>query len=162
MKTTRMVSLDTSSTISGYAYWENAILTKSGILYHDNEKDTLIRIEDMTIDIINTLRTFNPDIVVIEQPPFCNSPKTCVMLAEIVGSAKGYAIASGADFVEYSVTEWRKLVADQDEIIPRKRNEAKDWDINKVRQIYGREVEDDNEADAILIGLARIRQFYKQ
>ena len=49
MKTTRMVSLDTSSTISGYAYWENAILTKSGILYHDNEKDTLIRIEDMTI-----------------------------------------------------------------------------------------------------------------
>ncbi len=154
-----MVSLDTSSTISGYAYWENGVLTKSGILYHNNEKDTVIRVEDMTIDIISLLKDYRPDIVVVEQPPFCNSPKTCVMLAEIVGCAKGYAIASGADYVEYAVSEWRKLVADKDEKIPTKRDIAKEWDIQKVREIFKKEVEDDNEADAILIGLARIRQF---
>ncbi len=156
---TRMISLDTSSTITGCAFWENAVLTDSGILYHENEKNTIIRIEDMTIDIIRYLSDHKPDIVVIEQPPFCNSPKTCVMLAEIVGCAKGYAISTGADFVEYSVSEWRKLVAGPDEKIPRNRNEAKEWDINKVESIFQKEVEDDNEADAILIGLARIRQF---
>ncbi len=159
MTVTKMVSLDTSSTITGYAYWENANLTDSGILYHNNEKNTVIRVEDMTIDIIETLKRYKPDIVVVEQPPFCNSPKTCVMLAEIVGCAKGFAISHGADFVEYTVTEWRKLVANDSEKIPRKRDEAKEWDINKVRTIFQKEVEDDNEADAILIGLARIRQF---
>ncbi len=159
MSLTRMVSLDTSSTITGYAYWENARLKESGILYHDNEKNTLIRIEDMTIDIIDKLKSFKPDIVVIEQPPFCNSPKTCVMLAEIVGCAKGYAISTGADYVEYSPSEWRKLIADVGEIIPRKRDEAKRWDITKAENIFHKLMEDDNEADAILIGLARIRQF---
>lgn len=162
MKKTRMVSLDTSSTITGYAYWENGILTKSGILYHENEKNPIIRVEDMTMDIINLLKSCKPDIVAIEQPPFCNSPKTCVMLAEIVGCAKGYAIAAGADFVEYTVNEWRKLVAGAEKI-PRNRNEAKKWDIDKVMNMYPSiNLEDDNEADAILIGVARIRQFENQ
>lgn len=158
---TKMVSFDTSSTISGYAYWENGALKQSGILYHKDEKDTVIRVEDMAIDIINILKSCKPDIVVIEQPVLCNSAKTCIMLAEIVGCAKGYAITSGADYVEYSASEWRRLVADDDERIPKNRDIAKQWDIDKVREIFQKEVEDDNEADAILIGLARINQFKK-
>ncbi len=158
-KITRMLSLDTSSTITGYAYWENGSLINSGIIYHNDEKNTVIRIENMTIDIITKLKSCRPDIVVIEQPPFCNSPKTCVMLAQIVGCAQGFAISTGADYVEYSPNTWRKLVAGAGDIIPRKRVEVKAWDINKAESLFNLQVEDDNEADAILIGYARIKQF---
>ncbi len=154
-----MLSFDTSSTITGYAYWENGALIVSGVLSHVKEKNTTSRIENMTVDIINLLKKHKPDIVVVEQPPLCNSPKTCVMLAELVGCVKGYALFNNADYVEFKVNEWRKLIAGKDEKVPYRRNEAKEWAIQKVLKIHNQDVADDNEADAILIGQARINQF---
>ncbi len=154
-----MLSLDTSSTISGFAYWENGVLVKSGVLDHSREKDTIIRVEDMSIDLISQLKALKPDIVSIERPPYCNSPDTLIMLSEIVGCVKGWAINNGVDYVEYPVNKWRKLIAGDKETIPRKRNEAKEWDINKVKLLFNISSIDDNEADAILIGLARMKEF---
>lgn len=160
MQKTKMVSLDTSSTISGYAYFENGILKEHGIIDKNKEKNSLIRVEDMTIALIEKLKKYKPDIVICETPPFMNSPKTLIMLAEIVGVVKGWAISGGfAEFVEIGPTEWRRLVADPDEKIPTKRDPAKIWDIAKVKKIFNIEAIDDNEADAILIGQARINEF---
>ena len=159
MKICKMISLDTSSTISGYAYWENGHMVKSGVLDHSKQKDAVTRVENMSIDLISQLKTLNPDIVVVERPPYCNSPDTLIMLSEIVGCVKGWAISNDADYVEYAVSKWRKLVAGPNETIPTKRKEAKPWDIQKVKDIFNITAIDDNEADAILIGLARIAQF---
>ncbi len=159
MKKTKTLAFDTSSTISGYAYFENGILTKSGIIDKSKEKDSVIRVEDMCIALIEMLKEHKPDIVVIERPPYCNSPDTLIMLSEIVGCVKGYAICNYADYVEYGVTAWRKLVADKGEMIPRKRPEAKIWDMDRCEKLFGFIPKDDNEADAILIGQARINEF---
>lgn len=158
-KKVKMMSFDTSSTISGIAYWENAVCTKSGILYHAKENDAIIRVENMCNDLISRLKEFNPSIVVIECPPYCNNPATLIMLAEIVGCVKGWAITNYADYVEYPVDRWRKLVADEGEVIPTRSKEAKIWDIEKFKILTGKEPEDDNEADAYLIGQARINEF---
>ena len=158
-KKTKMMSFDTSSTISGYAYWENGVLIESGVLDHSKEKDTVIRVEDMSIDLISRLKKISPDIVSIERPPYCNSPDTLIMLSEIVGCVKGWAINNGADYVEYPVNKWRKLIAGKDETIPGNRKEAKPWDIEKVKVLFNMIPVDDNEADAILIGYARIKEF---
>jgi len=40
----KMVSLDTSSSKSGYAYFENGELVDSGVISHEQEKDAEIRI----------------------------------------------------------------------------------------------------------------------
>lgn len=158
MNKCKLMGLDTSSTITGWALFENGKYINSDILFHDYKKlDPVIRVEDMCIDIVNTLNKYNPDIVVIERPPYCKDPKTLIMLSEIVGVAKGWSLTKGfCEYVEYAPNEWRKLVANEGEIIPTKREKCKLWDKQKFIELVGREPIDDNEADAFLIGLARI------
>jgi len=155
----RLVSLDTSTTRTGWAYFENAELVDSGVIICEKEKDTVIRQENMIIAILHDiLDKFKPDIVVIERPPFINSPKTLVDLAEIVGAVRG-RVMDRAEYVEYWPNEWRKLVAAPDEAIPRKRMLCKEWDIQKVRELFRNvSIVDDNHADAILIGKARCNE----
>ena len=159
--TTRMIALDTSTTKSGYAYFENGTLQEKGVIDCNKEKDAVVRIENMCFGLVELLKKHKPDIVVVERPPFINSPLTLIQLSEIVGCCKGWAITQGyCDFVEYMPNEWRSLIKDTDEKIPRKRDDCKLWDIDKVYK-YMPNIEplaDDNEADAVLIGLARIRQ----
>lgn len=160
MEICKMVSLDTSTTISGYAYFENGKLISSGILNHSKEKDIEIRLEDMCIDLINLLNKYNPHIVVIEKPPFKADPKTLTMLAEIIGCVKGWSLTTGySEYVEIYPSTWRSLVAVKGETIPKRRNDCKPWDKTKAMAILGREPIDDNEADAVLIGIARIKEF---
>ena len=62
------------------------------------------------------------------------------------------------DYVEYIPSQWRALVKDGGESVPRKSKDCKVWDIAKVKSM-GYDPIDDNEADAILIGQARINEF---
>lgn len=159
MKKCRLVSLDTSSTISGYAYFENAVYQDSDIICCAEEKDIYVRVENMCFRLVDVLNKYKPDIVVIEKPPYCGDPKTLVLLAEIVGCVRGWTITQGfAEYVEYDPNRWRRLVADKDEKIPTKRNLCKPWDMEKAEAIIKRKPMDDNEADAVLIGQARIEE----
>lgn len=153
-KKTKMLSLDTSSTDSGYAYWENGQLIEYGSLNLSKEKDSLIRQEDMIIGLHKLTKQYKPDICVVESPPLINSPATLIMLTEIVGAVRGMVIDS-AEYVEYSPTKWRKLIPHEGKI-PIKRKDAKTWDIARVKELFQVETKNDNIADAILIGYARI------
>lgn len=151
---TKMVSFDTSSTDSGYAYFENSKLTDYGSINLKKEKDSLIRQEDMIIALSGIVKKYKPDICVIESPPLINSPRTLIILTEIIGAVRGMVIDS-AEYVEYTPPVWRKLIS-PNEKIPIKRTEAKAWDISKVKDIFDVTTDNDNIADAILIGYARI------
>lgn len=162
MKKTKMIALDTSTTKSGYAFYENGELIKKGTIDCSKEKDTTIRIENMCFGLIELLQKYKPDIVVVEKPPFINSPQTLIQLSEIVGVCKGWAITQGyCEFVEYMPNEWRSLIKEKDEKIPRKREECKKWDMDKASLFFGSNFAfvTDDEADAALIGLARIKHF---
>lgn len=63
----RMISLDTSSTKSGWAYFEAGELVLSGELDYSKEKDSEIRVEEMIMSIYKVLSTYNPDIIVAEK-----------------------------------------------------------------------------------------------
>ena len=156
---TKMIGLDTSSSITGFGFYENARLKEHGILDHHKERDALVRTEDMIMDISRILKEYKPQIIVVESPPLVNNPKTLILLSEIVGVVRGWSIAAGyAEYIEYETSEWRRLVADDDETIPRSRKDAKPWDIKKAKDLFGVISKDDNEADGILIGAARIKQ----
>lgn len=160
MNKCKLMGLDTSTTITGWSLFENGIYVNSDILFHDFKKlDPIIRVEDMCIDIVETLNKYTPDIIAIERPPFCNDASTLINLSEIVGVVKGWSLTKGfCEYLEYPPNEWRRLVADEDEKIPIKRNDCKIWDKMKFTEKVGREPIDDNEADAYLVGLARINQ----
>ena len=154
----KMVSLDTSSTVTGYAVFENGKLKKSGVIDETKEKDTLIRKEYMILSINDLLTKENPDIVVIELTVVQKNANTQRLLSDILGTVWGWCLCNAAEYVEYRPTTWRKLVAGEDEKVPIKRDDAKIWSLDKCRELF-HGVDTDDESDAILIGYARIRQF---
>lgn len=160
-KITKMLSLDTSSCASGWAYWENARLIGSGVIDLNKIRDKEERLDEMCRRLAALLREKKPEIIVIEMTVVENNAGTQRLLSEIVGVVRGWHIfANVPEFIRLRPSEWRKLVKDKDEKVPRsKKDGLKEWDIQKAQSLFSVEVADDNEADAILIGYARIRQF---
>lgn len=160
MNICNMMSFDTSSTSSGWALFQNAELSRYDIVRHkEKELDLFQKMDLMISDLLSLLENYKPLIVVIERPPYKNDPKTLTALSEIVGSVRTWSILNKADYVEYTPSQWRKLVKDEDEKLPSNRDELKLWDIAKVRELYGIEGIGDDRADGILIGHARIVEF---
>lgn len=159
-KITRLCSLDISSTKTGVACYENGKLIHSGLLDHSKEKNSIIRCEDMGIDIIDYLNKYKPEIVVIEESSVARNTKGMRMLAMLAGTVNGWVLCNYAEFVMYKPTEWRKHICEASEKAPYRREEAKKWAIDKVYSLYNKKVSDD-EAEGILIGLARIKEIEK-
>ena len=157
-KVCKMVSLDTSTTATGVALFESALLSD----YKEIVTPDGVKKEDalnfMSIKILNYLEEIRPDIVVIEMTVVPTNAGTQRTLSELVGVVRAYCILNNAEFVRLRPTEWRKLVKDEDEIIPSGRENKKKWSKEKVRKKYNIDVSD-NVSDAILIGEARINQF---
>lgn len=156
----RMVSIDSSSTKTGLAYFEGGKLISSAVLDHSREKDGEIRLEDMCLDIVNTLNGLKPETVVIEMTVVERNAQTQRNLSEIVGVVRGWSLCNFTEFVEYRPSVWRKLIVGPDSTIPRKRDECKAWSVNTVRKLFNKAAGDD-ECDAILIGQARINEMEK-
>ena len=154
-KDTVMVSLDTSTTITGYAIWINGVLDKSGIIDHSKEKNIEKRIEYMVNAIYGLIK--KSDIVVIESTKVPRGVSAQRYLTQLLGAVWGFCIDKKIEYVEYAPSVWRKLIAGERKI-PRKREEAKQWDIKEAKKL-GYKPCDDNEADAILIGIARMNEF---
>lgn len=159
----RMLSLDTSTKATGWAYWENGILKSFHEINLNHVKDKENRLDEMCKELLNVCTKLQPHIIVIEMTVVPNNAQTQRQLTEIVGVVRGYAYLYNAEFVRLRPTQWRRLVKDEGEIIPIKRNELKGWSLAKVSKLYRIDPTDitDNVSDAILVGKARINMFPK-
>lgn len=160
-----LIALDTSSTCTGTALYKEAEYITSGVINLKKISDSKDRQNEMSLQLINLLNKYQPGIVVIERPPLVKDPQSLIMLSEIIGCVKGWTIMTGlnsddtfVDYIEYTPSRWRALVKSEGESVPRKSKDCKVWDISKVKSM-GYDPVDDNEADAILIGQARINEF---
>lgn len=149
------MSIDSSSSKTGYAVYDGGKLTASGVLDKSKEKDSEIRLEDMCLAILGALNKYHPQTVVIEMTVVTRGAGTQRLLSEIVGVVRGWSMENLAEFVEYRPTVWRKLIVGPKGKIPRKREDCKAWSIETVKKMY-QESKSDDECDAILIGQARI------
>ena len=73
----------------------------------------------------------------------------------LLGAVYGKCVADGITFDSLRPTEWRKLVDPGKK--PRKRDELKKWSVDKVKELYGIDANDDI-ADAILIGVGYLNK----
>lgn len=156
-KSIRLLALDTSSTITGWALYLNGKLNKHNIIDLSKNNDSEQRLKQMKQQIISVLKKIKPHIVVIEANRNNNNVKTVRMLSSIMGVVEGYCMVNNVDYQEFSPSQWRKYVKD-DEILPTHRDELKKWSIKKVT-IMGIFVQTDDESDAILLGQALINYY---
>ena len=171
-KEVTLLSLDTSSTKTGWAMFKNGIYKESGVLDWSYIKDnTEDRLQVMYIDIIQHIQKYEPDILVIEKDIVGSGKRqnmsTINTLVKLIGGIWAYCVQLNMDtsmnlptgefavfYVEYTPSEWRSLVG----ITARKRDDCKAASIKRVKDVYNLNV-DDNEADAINIGEAYINEW---
>lgn len=152
----KTISLDTSSSETGYAIFLDGEYSSSGVLVPSKQAKGQEKMDEMCRKITSFLSDESPDIVIVERMSVGRNVKTARILAEIIGVVYGWCLAhQNVFFGEMSPSQWRGALGLQGK---GKREDLKREAIDYVKQ-YGIYVVSDNEADAICIGLAYISKF---
>ena len=159
----KMLALDTSSSKTGWAMFENSKYKKSGIINFDTNEckkkykgNPEQRLEDMCLAIINLLREYKPDIIVIEKLNVGRNMIAVRHLAKVIGVVYCYSILNDCFYYEIQTTQWRSQIGIQSK--NRKRDDYKRLAIEYVKNTLGIDVTDD-EADSICAGIGYIKIF---
>jgi len=155
MKQCKLLSLDTSSSCSGWSIFLNGEYSSSGVFNLKKIKSSDERFKQMCTILLYTLNTEQPDIVGIEMTVVTRNAAAQRLLTMILGVVYGWCVVHNVEFIMLRPTEWRALISSEKK--GRKRDELKKWSIDKVKTLFGKDVSDD-EADAILIGQAIINK----
>jgi len=160
---TKLISIDSSSSKTGWALFENAKYIKSGVINLDtNERKKKYknnsdkRIEDMCLSIIDLLKRYQPDIIVIEKLNVGRNMVAVRALSKVIGVVYCYSILNNCFYFEIQPSQWRSQLGMQSS--KRKRDEYKELSIKYVKDILNKDVSDD-EADSICTGLGYIKMF---
>lgn len=154
---TKLIGLDTSSSITGYSVFESGEYMNSGVIDLKKYKGTgQERMDEMCISIARILEKENPDIVVAEETSVTRNAAGQRMLTMILGFVYGWCLLRGVYFEMLKPTVWRKLISSEKK--GKKREELKAWSIAKVEALYRIKVSDD-QSDSILIGQAYVNKY---
>ena len=150
----KVLSLDTSSKITGYAIYVDGFLRNYSSINKSDIKDADTRMQLMATELIYLIEMERPSRIVVEETAVTRNAQTQRMLTMILGVIYGVCIKHGILYCSFRPAEWRKAVREADEKLPRKRKELKKWSINKVSELFGLQDIGDDISDAILIGKA--------
>lgn len=158
----KLLSLDTSTTCTGYAVYENGELIKYGCLTHDKKvhlkQDE--KMQEMVKMIYRLMDELDPKIVAIELTAVARNVQVQRNLTMILGAVYGYCVSRKIYFYSFRPSEWRNRVTPEKK--PRKRDELKEWSKNQVKEIFKIELDSDDTSDAILIGYAYYMEFGRE
>ena len=156
-KITTLLSLDTSTTSTGWAVFQNGVYQDSGVIdKFKKERNGYKRLELMVKELLSNIEQLNPDIIVIEKDVVFGNMKVIDMLMKIIGAVYGFCLTNGIVYYEFAPSEWRKYVKLQ--AFGKKRTEFKQASIKFIKDNFNKEVNDD-EADAICVGVAYCKKF---
>lgn len=158
-KNIKILTLDSSTSSTGWSLYIGNNLKDYGLINLKKITNSEERVKTMTLTIYDLIKKINPDVVVVELTVVTRNPQVQRVLSMLLGCVAGKCYEKNILFYPLRPTEWRKLVKDKDEKLPRKRDELKLWGINKVKEIFNICIESDDVSDAILIGLAYINIF---
>lgn len=157
----KLISLDTSTKSTGYAIYLSGKFEKCDILDFKHIKNTEDRINEMILKIYEIIDKENPQIVVAEMTVVPRNVQAQRNLTMILGAIRGKCLEKNIFSYLFRPSEWRKLVNDTNEKLPRKRDELKAWSKRKVLEKYNITDINDDVSDAILVGQAYINKFGK-
>lgn len=150
----KLLALDTSTSSTGWAYFENGKYVVSDVISIKDQKNTDLRMEQMISEIYRLIDCYSPTIVVTEMTVVVRNPAVQRMLTMILGAVYGNCVVNDIDYYSLRPTEWRKLIDPGKK--PKKRDELKEWSKQKVFKLYGIDNVTDDVSDAILIGQAYV------
>lgn len=158
----KLLALDTSTSTTGYCLYKNAKYHASGVLQPNKGNADL---KNMCILLWTLLTELKPNIIVIETPSVAKNAHTQRTLVIVFAVAYIWSILQKDDVFFYPIrpTEWRKNCSDdewREKIKKKKRPQLKQLAVEEVKKLFPAiQLHSDDEAEAILIGLAYINIF---
>lgn len=153
----KLLSLDTSSSSTGWSLFVDGKYTQSGIIDLKQCKKSDLRMKMMITELFKLIEHHSPTVVVTEMTVVLRNPAVQRMLTMILGAVYGKCIEDEIEYQSLRPTEWRKLIDSGKK--PRKREELKEWSKQKVKEIFDIEDVGDDVSDAILLGQAYVNLF---
>ena len=151
----RILSMDQSTRITGYAVFDGGKYVKSGVIDLHKIKDTDERSKHMAVEICNLIEGVKPDCVIIEEVQQQSNTATVIKLARIQGVAIGFCAAHNIDLHILTPSRWRAVLSYQQG--PKvKREVLKQQSLDFVKKNFKLELIED-EAEAVCINEAAHR-----
>lgn len=151
--TYRILALDQSSKVTGYAVFDNDVLIKHGFVTIKGNKPP-IRYSKLRDWVNERIEAWQPDYILIEDIQLEDKEKdgiknvvTFKILAELIGVLETLFTDKNIPYELVKVSTWRC----SQQVTGRDRLEKKKSSQSKVKKCYNIDVTDD-ESDAILIG----------
>ena len=143
----KVLSLDQSTRVSGWAYFEDGQYVESGIIdMHKSKLETEERSFAMAKEIWKIINKYKPQHLVLEGVQQQSNPSTMIILARLAGMVIGYAEAHNIETHILLPSQWRKQLG-YSQGAKVKRQELKQQSIDYVKENFGINVsEDENEA----------------
>lgn len=155
-KTQMIVSIDESTTCSGYAIMtEKGELKDYGKLDFKKEKDSMSRLSEMVYAIEDIIEKYNPKCIIIEDILITMNANTARVLLSLQTIIELYCHRKNIECIKYRTTKWRKILGlSNSPKLKRadKKKEALDFINNKLNL----NLDNDDTSDAICLGLAYI------
>ena len=153
----RVLSMDQSTRVSGYSYFEDGKYVASGVVDMSKSKlETDERSFEMAKSLWKIIKQYKPEHLIIENVQQQMSPKTVIVLARLQGMIIGYAEAHGVKTHILLPSQWR-AVLHYSQGSKVKRAELKKQSIDYVKEKYGFDAPED-ECEAIALNdAARIK-----
>ena len=152
----KILSIDSSTNASGYAVFIDGELNSYGLLDMKQIKNIEQRMKEMTQSIYKIIDAERPDIVVVELTSVSRNVQTQRHLTMLLGAIYGKCIDLDIFWCALRPSEWRSAISGER---PSRRDELKKWSIEKVSELFGKDIDSDDISDAVLIGLAYINMF---
>ena len=153
------VSIDPAKGKTGYAIWREDRLIETGIIKKRGNKGQWYlnkEIMNSEFDSFDKLLLYS-DFCICEVG-FGNRPLVIAGQAERRGYIRSICNALMIDYLEINVSEWRRTIKEAYNVsFPKSSDRCKELSVKLVEEHYGIEVTND-EADAVLIGVAAMRQ----
>lgn len=172
MKNEIILSLDASSTSTGWAIFNNNELLSYGVIQPDGE-DWRDRLLHQASKLDEVIENFHPNKIIMEDVPLkSNNSKVLVILGAVQGFILGIASSYGIPIKFVLPSEWRSPLNLYDGTRDgTKRKELKKKSIEKANEIFGLSLvwvspsskkNMDDISDAILLGYSQILPTVKQ
>lgn len=156
MELCRMISIDSSTKKTALAVFDNGTYKTVNLIDCSSMTNMEDRFESMAKLIFEYLENNKPYIVYMEETVVERNASTQRFLTRLQGVVYAYCMKNDCEFNTIRPTEWRKLVGIEQG--KKGRKEFKKEAIALVLKEFGIIVTDD-EAEAILIGLAILNKF---
>ena len=148
--TRRMVSIDSSTKVTGVAIWDGDTLIHSETINFEKITPMEKRFPLMTLMILHVLQEHMPDVVYIEECVVNRNVQTQRFLVRLQGAVAGWCLQHNCDFETVRPIEWRKRLGFK-QGRNTKREELKAQAFSHVCEKYNQEFSED-ECEAICIG----------